>query len=141
MPAPRKKQLWMTGGLDALAADGAQISQEQLDQRRAGRASADLATIIYTSGTTGRPKGCESAETAIAWSKAINGGPAGGPGPVLRLLHATMPGSASARRNTTSARLADGGDLRSRGDAVFAHGLSVSPAAPGPDPLPADVLD
>jgi len=99
----------MTGGLDALAADGAQISQEQLDQRRAGRASADLATIIYTSGTTGRPKGCESAETAIAWSKAINGGPAGGPGPVLRLLHATMPGSASARRNTTSARLADGG--------------------------------
>jgi len=29
-----------------------------------------------------------AAETAIAWSKAINGGPAGGPGPVLRLPHA-----------------------------------------------------
>jgi long-chain acyl-CoA synthetase len=186
------EQLWRTGGLDTLAAGGAQISQEQLDQRRAGRAAADLATIIYTSGTTGRPKGCElthgnlladalnavaalpeifeapgcstllflplahvfariiqvgclesgailghwpdmttladglpefrptfllavprvfekvyqgaqqqasasrararifaaAAETAIAWSKAINGGPAGGPGPALRLRHA-----------------------------------------------------
>jgi long-chain acyl-CoA synthetase len=30
-----------------------------LDERRASRTSADLATIIYTSGTTGRPKGCE----------------------------------------------------------------------------------
>jgi long-subunit acyl-CoA synthetase (AMP-forming) len=56
---PGLEQLWMTGGLDALAAGGAQISEEQLEQRRAGRAAADLATIVHTSGTTGRPKGCE----------------------------------------------------------------------------------
>jgi long-chain acyl-CoA synthetase len=36
-----------------------QISDEQLDERRAGTTAADLATIVYTSGTTGRPKGCQ----------------------------------------------------------------------------------
>ena len=49
----------MIGGLDALASGGARISAEQLDQRRAGRTAADLASIVYTSGTTGQPKGCE----------------------------------------------------------------------------------
>jgi long-chain acyl-CoA synthetase len=50
---------WLIDDLDALAAGGAQITDEQLEQRRTTRTAADLATIIYTSGTTGRPKGCE----------------------------------------------------------------------------------
>jgi long-chain acyl-CoA synthetase len=56
---PGLAQLWLVDGLDALAAGGARITDEQLEQRRTTRAAADLATIIYTSGTTGRPKGCE----------------------------------------------------------------------------------
>jgi long-chain acyl-CoA synthetase len=49
----------MIDGLDALASGGAQLTEDQLEQRRVGRTAVDLATIIYTSGTTGRPKGCE----------------------------------------------------------------------------------
>ena len=45
--------------LDSLAAEGAQVGDGQLAERRAARQAADLATIIYTSGTTGRPKGCQ----------------------------------------------------------------------------------
>jgi long-chain acyl-CoA synthetase len=45
--------------LAALAAAGAGISHEMLEERRTSRNAGDLATIIYTSGTTGRPKGCE----------------------------------------------------------------------------------
>jgi long-chain acyl-CoA synthetase len=45
--------------LDALAAEGAAVSDAQLEQRRKARSAGDLATIIYTSGTTGRPKGCQ----------------------------------------------------------------------------------
>jgi long-chain acyl-CoA synthetase len=45
--------------LDGLAAEGAEITDDELAGRRAARQAADLATIIYTSGTTGRPKGCE----------------------------------------------------------------------------------
>jgi long-chain acyl-CoA synthetase len=56
---PVVEYLWMIDGLGALAVGGTQVSDDQLDQRRAGRTAADLATIIYTSGTTGRPKGCE----------------------------------------------------------------------------------
>jgi long-chain acyl-CoA synthetase len=52
-------QLWPIEQLDALAAGGSQVTDEQLAQRRAARRADDLATIIYTSGTTGRPKGCE----------------------------------------------------------------------------------
>jgi long-chain acyl-CoA synthetase len=56
---PGLRQVWLFDGLDALAAGGAQITDEQLEQRRTSTDAADLATIIYTSGTTGRPKGCE----------------------------------------------------------------------------------
>jgi long-chain acyl-CoA synthetase len=68
---PDLGQLWLieggdgadgiSGSLDDLAASGrtAGVTDEQLEQRRTARKSADLATIIYTSGTTGRPKGCE----------------------------------------------------------------------------------
>ena len=45
--------------LSALAAAGAGIGDDQVEQRRRSRHTGDLATIIYTSGTTGRPKGCE----------------------------------------------------------------------------------
>jgi long-chain acyl-CoA synthetase len=45
--------------LSALTTAGADVTGEQLEQRRTSRHTADLATIIYTSGTTGRPKGCE----------------------------------------------------------------------------------
>ena len=45
-------------GLDDIKALGAQITAEQVDERRKTRGAADLAEIVYTSGTTGRPKGC-----------------------------------------------------------------------------------
>jgi long-chain acyl-CoA synthetase len=45
--------------LDALVAEGAGVSESDLDQRRTSAGAGDFATIIYTSGTTGRPKGCE----------------------------------------------------------------------------------
>jgi len=44
--------------LDALAATGAAISDDELEARRSAVDAADIATIIYTSGTTGTPKGC-----------------------------------------------------------------------------------
>jgi len=53
-----------TGGAETLASlaagsGAASVTDDQLEQHRAARKAADLATIIYTSGTTGRPKGCE----------------------------------------------------------------------------------
>ena len=43
----------------AAGSGAAGVTDDQLEQQRAARKAADLATIIYTSGTTGRPKGCE----------------------------------------------------------------------------------
>lgn len=43
--------------MDALAAAGTQVTDEQLAAAAADVTLSDLATIIYTSGTTGRPKG------------------------------------------------------------------------------------
>ncbi|HEU4812502.1 MAG TPA: AMP-dependent synthetase/ligase [Nocardioides sp.] len=44
--------------VDVLTRLGADISGEDLEQRRTAATPLDLATLIYTSGTTGRPKGC-----------------------------------------------------------------------------------
>ena len=46
------------GGLPDIKALGAQVTPEQVEERRRTRGAADLAEIVYTSGTTGRPKGC-----------------------------------------------------------------------------------
>jgi long-chain acyl-CoA synthetase len=45
-------------GLPDIRARGAQVTPEQVEERRRTRRSGDLAEIAYTSGTTGRPKGC-----------------------------------------------------------------------------------
>jgi long-chain acyl-CoA synthetase len=46
-------------GLDAVREAGREVSDGDLEARRASAGLSDVATIIYTSGTTGRPKGCE----------------------------------------------------------------------------------
>nr|WP_239521241.1 AMP-binding protein [Blastococcus saxobsidens] len=58
---PDLRDVWQieSGGLDALAARGADVPADELTTRRAGLSADSLATVIYTSGTTGRPKGCE----------------------------------------------------------------------------------
>jgi long-chain acyl-CoA synthetase len=55
------QNVWLIEGPDGMLAgpDGANVSEEQLEQHRTARKADDLATIIYTSGTTGRPKGCQ----------------------------------------------------------------------------------
>ena len=58
---PALRDVWQIdgGGLDELVTAGAEVSEDELDARRADLNRSDLATVIYTSGTTGRPKGAE----------------------------------------------------------------------------------
>ncbi|SIS23772.1 AMP-dependent synthetase/ligase [Williamsia sterculiae] len=46
-----------TGAIDELTRRGADIGEDELDQRHSNALSSNVATLIYTSGTTGNPKG------------------------------------------------------------------------------------
>ncbi len=58
---PELRDVWQieAGGLEELAAAGAEVSDAEVADRRRQLDRDTLATIIYTSGTTGRPKGAE----------------------------------------------------------------------------------
>jgi long-chain acyl-CoA synthetase len=58
IPSCTRTWVFEDGALEELAREGARISDEELESRRATLSPDSLATIIYTSGTTGRPKGC-----------------------------------------------------------------------------------
>jgi long-chain acyl-CoA synthetase len=57
---PDVTRVWVfdNDDLETLKAAGVDVSDEELEARRASVQPDTLATIIYTSGTTGRPKGC-----------------------------------------------------------------------------------
>ena len=57
---PLIRSAWeMHGGdLDKLVAEGASVTDDEIERRRNIANGADIATLIYTSGSTGRPKGC-----------------------------------------------------------------------------------
>ncbi len=52
--------VWSFGdnAVDVLTRLGADVGDEELEERRTTAQPSDIATLIYTSGTTGRPKGC-----------------------------------------------------------------------------------
>ncbi|MFD9702260.1 AMP-dependent synthetase/ligase [Lentzea sp. NPDC059081] len=59
---PELRHVWQIEGsaaaVDELTALGAEITDEQVHERRAQAKADHTATLVYTSGTTGRPKGC-----------------------------------------------------------------------------------
>lgn len=59
---PELRHVWQIDGaaaaVDELTALGAEITDEQVHERRGKVKAEHTATLVYTSGTTGRPKGC-----------------------------------------------------------------------------------
>ncbi|AMG84894.1 MULTISPECIES: long-chain fatty acid--CoA ligase [unclassified Microbacterium] len=57
---PLLREVWQLhlGAIDTLTAQGASVSDEEIQRRRNLAVGSDIATLIYTSGSTGRPKGC-----------------------------------------------------------------------------------
>lgn len=58
LPLIRSAWEMHSGDLDRLVAEGAGVSDDEIERRRNIANGADIATLIYTSGSTGRPKGC-----------------------------------------------------------------------------------
>ncbi|WP_282854917.1 AMP-dependent synthetase/ligase [Microbacterium oxydans] len=57
---PLLREVWQLhlGAIDTLTAQGASVSDSEIERRRNLAVGSDIATLIYTSGSTGRPKGC-----------------------------------------------------------------------------------
>lgn len=57
---PLIREIWQLhlGAIDALTAQGASVTDDEIERRRNLAVGSDIATLIYTSGSTGRPKGC-----------------------------------------------------------------------------------
>ena len=57
---PLIREIWQMhlGAIDTLTAQGASVTDDEIERRRNLAVGSDIATLIYTSGSTGRPKGC-----------------------------------------------------------------------------------
>ncbi|MFJ6530977.1 AMP-dependent synthetase/ligase [Microbacterium sp. NPDC091662] len=57
---PLIREVWQLhlGAIDTLTAQGASVTDAEIERRRNLAVGSDIATLIYTSGSTGRPKGC-----------------------------------------------------------------------------------
>ncbi|MEV7797512.1 long-chain fatty acid--CoA ligase [Microbacterium foliorum] len=57
---PLLREVWQLhlGAIDSLTAQGASVSDAEIERLRSIAVGSDIATLIYTSGSTGRPKGC-----------------------------------------------------------------------------------
>ena len=58
LPLIRSAWEMHSGDLDRLVAEGASVTDDEIERRRNIANGDDIATLIYTSGSTGRPKGC-----------------------------------------------------------------------------------
>lgn len=57
---PLLREVWQLhlGAIDTLTAQGASVTDAEIERLRNIAVGSDIATLIYTSGSTGRPKGC-----------------------------------------------------------------------------------
>ncbi|WP_449408527.1 AMP-dependent synthetase/ligase [Microbacterium maritypicum] len=57
---PLLREVWQMhlGAIDTLTAQGAAVTDAEIERLRNIAVGSDIATLIYTSGSTGRPKGC-----------------------------------------------------------------------------------